>query len=72
MLMTDNSQDLINKINNRKSEIRGKLGHRVGQQMRIVPDVLFILDEIQEEARRIDDLIDKLEIPPAPEEEEND
>ncbi len=69
MLMTENSQELIEKINHRKSEIRGKLGHRVGHQMRIVPDVLYILDEIQEEARRLDALIDKLNIPPAPEKE---
>ncbi len=69
MLMVDDKHALIEKINVRKSEIRGKLGHRIGKQMRVVPDVLFILDELQEEATRLDNLIDSLNIPPAPEEE---
>ncbi len=69
MLLADDKHALIDKINARKSEVRGKLGHRIGKQMRVVPDVSFILDELQEEATSLDNLIDSLNIPPTPEEE---
>jgi len=69
MMLVDNKQELIEKINRRKSEIRGKLGNRIGQQMRNVPDLEFNIDELQEEALRIDSIIDNLDIPPIPDED---
>lgn len=69
MMMVDKKQELIDKINQRKSEIRGKLGNRIGRQMRIVPDLEFFIDELQEDAIKMDALIDSLKIPPLPEED---
>ena len=69
MMMVENKQELIEKINHRKSEIRGKLGNGIGKQMRIVPDLEFFIDELQEEALRMDALIESLDIPPAEEDE---
>ncbi|TDI67573.1 MAG: 30S ribosome-binding factor RbfA [Bacteroidetes bacterium] len=69
MMMVENKQELIEKINHRKSEIRGKLGNGIGKQMRIVPDLEFFIDELQEEALRMDALIESLDIPPTEEDE---
>ena len=68
MMLVEKPEELIDMINKRKSELRKELGNRIGKQMRIVPELIFLLDQLQEEANRIDQIIDNLEIPP---EEEN-
>lgn len=72
MMLVKNQQELIDKINHRKSEIRGILGRIVGKQLRIIPDLEFYIDEIQGNASRLDTLIDNLNIPPADVESEKD
>jgi len=52
------------EINEKKSEIRKILGNKIGKQVRKIPDLAFFHDNIEEEARRVDKLIDDLEIPP--------
>lgn len=71
IMLADNKPEIVEKINQKKSEIRGKLGNKIGQVMRIVPDLEFLLDDLQEEALRMDALIDSLNIPPADEEEKD-
>lgn len=68
MLMVDDRESLIDRITSRKSEIRKALGLKIGKQVRIVPDLLFFIDEVEEKASKIDKLIDSLDIPPAEEE----
>jgi ribosome-binding factor A len=55
---------LIDKINSRKKEIRKELGDRIGKHVRIVPELVFYIDEVEENATRIEDLIKNLNIPP--------
>ena len=69
MMLVKDTEAVINLITNKKGEIRGKLGNIIGKQMRIVPDLEFYVDQIQEDAMRIDSIIDNLNIPPAPEDE---
>ena len=69
MMMVNDKSDLIERINERKKEIRGILGNRIGKRMRIVPEVYFVVDELQEQATKLDQLIDNLDIPPETEEE---
>jgi len=64
MMLVDDKEALIDKINNRKSEIRGILGRNIRHQLRIVPDLLFFVDELQDKASQLDTLIDSLDIPP--------
>lgn len=70
MLMEKDKQGMIEKITSHKSEIRKVLGNKIGKQVRIVPDLLFFIDEVEENASKIDKLIDSLDIPPAESEEE--
>ncbi len=69
MLLVEDKQAMIEKITEHKSEIRRDLGNKIGKQVRIVPDLLFYLDDIEQEASRMDKLIDSLDIPPLDEEE---
>ncbi len=72
MILVSEKLKLIDQINGRKSEIRKELGNRIGKQMRIVPDLIFVIDDLQENADRIENIIDNLNIPPEPEDESQD
>lgn len=64
MLAKDKAQTL-EKLNRGKSEIRKALGDRIGKQVRIIPELIFIIDETEENAFRLEELIRNLNIPPA-------
>lgn len=68
MLLTKNKEHVLEKIKLRKKEIRKELGERIGKQVRIIPELLFYIDEVEEKAQRMDDLIKNLNIPPKTEE----
>jgi ribosome-binding factor A len=46
-----------------KSEIRKALGDRIRNQARIIPTLAFFIDEVEENAQRIEALIKNLNIP---------
>jgi len=61
-----NSADrIIDEIETVKSRIRGSLGKRIGKEVRIIPNLAFHLDTTAEEADKMDQIIDKLNIPSA-------
>ena len=64
MLAKDKAQTL-EKLNRGKSEIRKALGDRIGKQVRIIPELIFIIDETEENAFKLEELIKNLNIPPA-------
>ena len=64
MLAKDKGQTL-EKLNRGKSEIRKALGERIRKQVRVVPELIFIIDETEENAFRLEELIRNLNIPPA-------
>jgi len=68
MLLEQEKERILENINNRKSEIRKILGNRIGNQVRVIPELIFFIDTVEEEANRIESLIDSLEIPPEPKE----
>ncbi len=65
MFLVDNRDDMLDKINERKNQIRKLLGQRIGKQVRIVPEIAFYIDDTEDHAQKIDKLIDNLHIPPA-------
>lgn len=66
MLLTKEKEKVLGNINSHKSEIRKALGNRIGKQVRIIPELVFFKDEVEENASRLDELIKNLNIPPAP------
>jgi ribosome-binding factor A len=69
MLLAKDREKVLEKISARKKEIRKELGEKIGKQVRIVPDLVFFIDEVEENAQRIEDLIKNLNIPPEKKEE---
>ena len=67
MMMVEDKEGLMQVINDRKSEIRKILGNKIGKQARVVPELIFYIDDTGEKAAKIDELLDNLNIP-----EEND
>lgn len=63
MLLIKDKEEMLAKINERKSEIRRELGLKIGKQVRIVPQLVFIIDDVEENASKIDGIIDNLDIP---------
>ena len=55
---------VVDQINEHKSEIRGALGRRIGKQVRKIPELVFFEDHGSEHASNIDELLSRLNIPP--------
>jgi len=70
MMLAKDKQGLLNKITSRKGEIRKALGDKIRKQVRIIPELVFYLDEVEENAQRMDSLLGNLKIPAASKEEE--
>ena len=70
MMLAKDKAAILEKITNRKGEIRKALGEKIRNQVRIIPELIFFLDEVEENAQRMDSLLNKLNIPAASKEEE--
>lgn len=42
---TDNSKEVLKQIRIANPKIRGLLGHRVGKQLRVIPELEFYIDD---------------------------
>lgn len=65
MMLAKDKQTVLEKINVRKGEIRKALGDKIRKQVRVIPELIFYLDEVEENAQRMDSLIKNLSIPSA-------
>jgi ribosome-binding factor A len=66
MMLAKDKQAILNRIVLRKNEIRKALGDTIRKQVRIVPELVFFIDELEEKAIKMDALIDSLQIPQEP------
>jgi ribosome-binding factor A len=64
MLLAKEKEKILANITNHKGEIRKSLGNRIGKQVRIIPELIFYKDEVEENASKLDELIKNLNIPP--------
>ena len=62
-LMVDDPKIMTANINQRKGEVRKILGNKIGKQVRIVPDLVFYLDDSAAYASHIEKLLSDLDIP---------
>lgn len=70
-LLADNDA-LFSRINDNKGQIRKFLGNRIGKSVRIIPELVFYLDESAAYAQHMDEVISKLDIPEDADEDEAD
>ena len=64
MMLAKDKQAVIEKLDLHKKEIRKALGDRIRNQARIIPELAFFIDEVEENAKRMGDLLKNLHIPP--------
>lgn len=72
LMMVEDKNGFITLLDKHKKEIRKALGNKIGKQVRIVPEIAFFLDETEEKAQKIDDILSGLDIPSAPDEGEQE
>lgn len=61
--LVDDPAEALEKIEIKKKDVRRMLSGRIGQRMRIVPELVFFLDDSAAYASRIDQLLSGLDIP---------
>jgi ribosome-binding factor A len=66
LLATDKAA-MLERVQELAKPLRQQLGNRIGQQVRIIPELFYFLDDTQEQAAKIDQLFEDLKIPPADE-----
>ncbi|AFL83413.1 ribosome-binding factor A [Belliella baltica DSM 15883] len=71
-LLLANNQELFDKINDHKKEIRKHLGRRIGKSVRIIPEIAFFMDESASYAQHMDKIISSLDIPEASADDEEE
>lgn len=64
ILGSNDKEEIVTRLNNRKSEVRGILGNRIGKQVRIIPDIRFYLDDSLDRVDKMDQIFKDLNIPP--------
>jgi ribosome-binding factor A len=69
-LMVNDMPAMLEKIKAQAKAVRKLLGGRIGKQVRIIPEVIFYLDDNADYAAKMDDIFNKIDIPPAPPEDE--
>ena len=58
LFATPDKDALMDEFKKHSGEIRGKLGHRVRHQLRVIPDLHFYLDDSLDYIENIDRLLD--------------
>lgn len=69
MMLAKDKQKTLETLNLHKKEIRKALGDKIAKQVRIIPELIFEIDEVEENAQRLEDLIKNLNIPPSEDKE---
>ncbi|MDX5347912.1 MAG: 30S ribosome-binding factor RbfA [Hymenobacteraceae bacterium] len=71
LLLAKDSRAVIDSVRMNTKTIRHKLAQRIKNQVRVVPELVFYLDDSAEYAAKMDKIISELDIPPAKEEDED-
>ena len=56
---SDKAHDVLESLQKQNKVIRGELGRRVAKQLRIVPELIFQIDDSLDYVERIDELLSK-------------
>ncbi len=57
-------EDVMKNVEDNKSMIRNLLGKRIKNQVRVIPHLMYYLDDTQDEVDKINKIFKNLDIPP--------
>ncbi|GGK89066.1 30S ribosome-binding factor RbfA [Rufibacter glacialis] len=63
LLLNPNGRDMLNEIKVHTKTIRHELAKRIKNQVRVIPELIFYLDDTAEYAAKMDKIIAGLDIP---------
>ncbi|WP_324674137.1 ribosome-binding factor A [Hymenobacter sp. GOD-10R] len=66
LLLANNGDSMLQEVRDHTKEIRLALAKRIRQQVRVVPELNFFLDDSASYAAHMDQVLNDLNIPPAP------
>lgn len=72
IMMAQNNEAVLQEVRINAKTIRHQLAQRIKNQARIIPELIFYLDDTAEYAAKIDKLFENIDIPPASEDDEDD
>ena len=72
LLIGNDAPERLEAIKEHTKEIRYALGKRIGKQTRVVPELTFYHDDSAAYAAHMDQVLGRLDIPPAPPEAQDD
>jgi len=64
LLLAGNSQAVLQEVQTNTKAIRHSLAQRIKDQVRVIPELIFYLDDSAEYAAHMDKIISGLDIPP--------
>ncbi len=67
-MLVENKKEMLDKISDQGKIIRKTLGERIRKQARIIPQLIFFVDDSVDYANKMNDLFSKIDIPPADDE----
>jgi len=72
LLLGGDSKAILQEVKENTKAIRHALAQRIKNQVRVIPELVFYLDDSAEYAARMDKIINDLDIPPAADDEEKE
>lgn len=70
LLLSNDGESMLREVRDHSKEIRLALAKRIRQQVRVVPELVFFLDDSASYAAHMDQVLNDLNIPPAPADED--
>jgi ribosome-binding factor A len=72
LLLAPNQQEVLQEVRVNTKAIRHALAQRIKNQVRVIPELIFYLDDSAEYAAHMDKIISGLDIPPPSEEDDTE
>ncbi|MGV3588220.1 MAG: 30S ribosome-binding factor RbfA [Adhaeribacter sp.] len=72
LLLANNQQEVLQLIKTNTKAIRHALAQRIKNQVRVIPELIFYLDDSAEYAAHMDKIISGLDIPPPTEDDDTE
>ena len=72
LILPGDAKAILQQVKENTKAIRTALAQRIKKQVRVIPELIFYLDDSAEYAARMDKLISGLDIPPAEDEKDED
>jgi ribosome-binding factor A len=63
LLLNPNGRDLLQEIKAQSKTLRHEMAKRIRNQVRVIPELIFYLDDTAEYAAKMDKIINELDIP---------